>query len=411
MITRVQTLIVGAGQAGLAISRCLSYRALEHVVLERGRVGQRWRSERWDSFRLLTPNWFRDLPGHREPGADPAGFLGRGEMVELLSDYARFSGPSVQTGVTVTGVRPDDGGWSVRTDQGRFAAENVVIASGYAGRLRVPALTGALPDRVCQLHTSHYRNPDQLPDGGVLIVGSGPSGMQIADELARAGRRIHLSVGRHRALPRRYRGMDAFEWMDRMGMLTQTRDTISTTPWSPAPGAADTAGVDDIGLRSLVERGVRPLGRMIGVAGSTVHLGSAVAARVAEADAYHRGFRCAIDEHVRRHGLDAPVEELPPPPPWTATTPAELDLARAGIGTVLWATGFRQDYESWVHAAVYTEDGEPVHHRGATAAPGLFFLGLPWQHRRRSHTLGGVGGDAGYLAELIRTRAGSLVAA
>jgi putative flavoprotein involved in K+ transport len=411
MTEHVHTVVVGAGQAGLATSRALSERGVEHVVLERDSVGARWRTERWDSFQLLTPNWFRDLPGHAVPAdcsaPDPNAFLHRDEVVDLLAGYADAIAAPVRTGVSVTAVVPAGARWAVRTNRGTIAARAVVVATGYFGRPRTPVLATALTGGVHQLHARRYRAPAALPGGGVLVAGAGPSGMQIADELARAGRDVFLAVGRHRGLPRRYRERDAFSWMRLLGMLDRTRDTIPTQPWAPAPNPVLTAGTADLDLRALVAHGVRPLGRIVGAEGRWVRLDDGVAARVAEADAYHRSFRCAVDEYVARTGIDAGPADDRPAPPWTVDTPADLDLVAVGVRAVVWATGYERAYREFVAAPAFAAGGEPVHDRGAAPVPGLYFVGLAWQHRRRSHTIGGVGADATHVADMIAARAGA----
>lgn len=403
MSTHGETLIVGAGQAGLALSRCLTELGRDHLVLERGRLAERWRSERWDSFTLLSPNWQTRLPGHQYQGPDPDGYMTREQIVDFFDGYARSFAAPVHTGVRVTNVARAAHGWTVWTDSGRYEARNVVIATGHHQRPSVPRLSGALPGHVFQLHTSQYRNPAWLPPGGVLVVGAGPSGQQIADELVRSGRRVHLSVGRHRSVPRRYRGQDSYWWMDRLGMLDRTVDTLASPAAARrAPSAVLTGGDEDLDLRRLVAHGVTPTGHLGAVEGPVLRMADDLAANLAAADDNARRFRTAVDAHVRATRLDVPDDANgePGPAAWVEHAPCVLDLERAGIRTVVWATGFTRDY-SWLHAPVLDSDGEPIHHRGVTAAPGLFFLGLRWQHRRNSNLIDGVGRDAAYLAEQI----------
>jgi putative flavoprotein involved in K+ transport len=398
------TIIIGAGQAGLAMSRCLRDHGLPHLVLERGRVGQRWRSERWDSFTLLSPNWQTRLPGHRYAGPDPDGFMPAAAVADMLEDYGR--GAPVRTGVTVDAVHPSAFGWWVLTSVGSYLATDVVVATGDLDRPAVPALAGDLPPRIHQLHTSDYRSPAQLPAGGVLVVGAGPSGQQIADELARAGRAVHIAVGRHKSLPRRYRGRDAYWWMDRMGMLHRT---VESLPQHRAglrtPNAVLTGGTDDLDLHRLVRHGVVPHGHLTDVRGGVLSFAADLAGLVDAAERNAVRFRATVDDHVLRTRVDVPVEPVPAarPAPWADDPARTLDLDRTGIGTVVWATGFRRDF-SWLHAPVLDDFGEPVQHRGVTAADGLYFLGLRWMHRRSSSFLDGVGRDAEHLAECIAER-------
>ena len=403
MTTRVQTLIVGAGQAGLAISHVLTTVGHDHLLVDRGHVGERWRTERWDSFTLLTPNWQTRLPGFRYTGSDPAGFMTRDQVVGFLSRYARSFEAPVRTGVTVTGVDPAPAGWIVRTDVGRIHATNVVVATGHYDRPVIPSLAADLPRSVHQVHTADYRNPEQLPPGAVLVVGAGPSGQQIADELACAGREVFIAVGRHRPLPRRYRGHDVYWWMDRMGMLDRTVDTLPEPGASRRAPSAVLAGEErDLSLHRLVEHGVVPTGRLCAADRGRVHFADDLPVRLAEADHNVRRLHDAVDAYVERYGFDAPVDDASPPAPatWAHQAPRSLDLVRAGVTTVVWATGYSRDY-SWINAPVFDAEGEPLQSRGVTAAPGLYFLGLRWLYRRKSNIIGGVGDDAEYLAEVI----------
>ncbi|GAA4930618.1 putative flavoprotein involved in K+ transport [Actinomycetospora succinea] len=412
----MDAIVIGAGQAGLAMSRCLTRRGVGHVVLERGRVGQRWRRERWDSFTLLSPNWQTRLPEGAYTGPDPDGFMTGREVVAMLDDYAAHTGADVREGVTVRAVDPDADGWRVRTDRGDLVAPAVVVATGDLDVPAVPVVAADLPPHVVQLHTRDYRRPGALPPGGVLVVGAGPSGQQIAGELARAGRTVHLAVGRHKCLPRRYRGHDTYWWMDRMGTLTRTRESLPDPSATRTPNAVLTGGTRDLDLHRLVAEGVVPHGRLVGVRGTVAAFDDTLPAMVAEAEDNAVRFRAKVDGFVARAGLDVPAEpaRLPRPAPWAAEAGRELDLG--GITSVVWATGFRRDF-SWVHAPVLDDAGEPVQHRGVTAAGGLYFLGLKWLHHRSSSFLDGVGADAEYLADEVaaasysswRTRAASRV--
>ncbi len=399
----VDSLIIGAGQAGLAMSACLRMRDIEHVVLERGRIGERWRSERWDSFTLLSPNWQTRLPGHHYRGGDPDGFMTGPEVVDLLERYAAAA--PVRTGVTVHDARPDGDGWRVSTSDGGWRCRNIVVATGDLDQPRIPAIAADLPPELLQLHTSEYRNPGQLPGGGVLVVGAAPSGQQIADELARSGRPVHLAVGRHQMLPRRYRGQDSYWWMDRLGMLSRTADTLSHPDEKYAPNAVLTGGVHDLDLHRLVMSGVRPHGRLTGIDSTVVTFADNLERTVGEAEGAAVRFRAAVDEYVRRRGLDAPRERfvrksVSRSAPWTKSAARALDLREQRISAVIWATGFTAD-RSWLPPDAITASGEPDQLRGVAAMTGLYFLGLKWMHRRSSHTVDGVGRDAEFLAAHI----------
>lgn len=403
----VQTLIIGAGQAGLTLSYHLTRRGRDHLVLERGRIAERWRTERWDSFRLLTPNWQTGLPGAPYHGHDPDGFMGRAEVVDVFDAYARSFAAPVRTGVAVHLVEPVDGGWRVITDTGAITADHVVVATGHHAVPHIPMGCAArLPAGITQLHTAHYRNPAQLPEGGVLVVGAGPSGQQIAEDLATDGRRVAIAVGRHRTVPRRYRGRDAHWWLEHMGAFDRTIDSLAD-PYAvrSAPALVLAGGRRDLDLRRLVAAGVRPVGRLTGIAGATALFADDVAAHATLADENIHAFRAAVDRHIARTGEPAgPPEPLPPPlGTWAFDAPRRLHLGDAGIRSVVWATGYRRDF-SWIHAPVVDATGEPVQRRGVTAAVGLYFLGLRWMHRRGSDTIHGVGADAEHLADVIAGR-------
>lgn len=407
MATRVETLIIGAGQAGLALSHHLSAQRRPHLLLERGRVGERWRSERWDSFRLLTPNWQADLPGMDYAGDDPDGFMDKAAVVDMFERYARTIDAPVRAGVAVHNVSRTDDAWRVATNHGTFAADNVVVATGHHAHPYIPMEPAMrLPSDIAQLHTSHYRNPRGLPDGGVLVVGAGPSGQQIAEELALSGRRVLLAAGRHRTLPRRYRGHDTHWWMQQMGAFDRTIDSLAD-PYAvrSTPAFVLAGGRHDLDLRRLVANGVIPTGRLAGVMGPTAWFADDLATTVAGADRNLLAFRHSVDDFVARRGIACAPPEDPPAPPgsWAVHAPRQLQLDRTGIRTVVWATGYRRDF-SWIDADVFDATGEPVQRRGVTAATGLYFLGLRWMYRRGSDTIHGVGADAAHLAQVIARR-------
>jgi putative flavoprotein involved in K+ transport len=405
VLSHVDTVIVGGGQAGLALSRWLTMGGHDHVVLERGRIGERWRSERWDSLALLTPNWANCLPGQREH-ADPHGYLSGREFVASLERYARSFGAPVREGTTVLGVHPaDDGGFRVRTDADEWASANVVLASGDCALPAVPAVAAGAPAGLHQLHASHYRAPQALPAGGVLVVGSGPSGHQIADELAQAGRRVVLATGRHARVPRRYRGRDIWAWMRDLGDLERTRDDL---PYDPLERRTPTLPLDgrdggrslDLGI--LSGQGVRVAGRLHGFAGGHALFGDNLAADAARADERLQKLLARIDDHI---ASGAAGRDLPTAPAFVPTrlpaAPATIDLANAGITTIVWATGYHA-HHPWLHVpAALDATGRVAHERGVTAVEGLFILGTRWQHRTISHQISGVGDDARFLAERI----------
>ena len=393
----METVIIGAGQAGLALSHFLSAAGHGHVVLERGRVGERWRSERWSSLRLLTPNWLNRLPG-TAPLPDPEGFLDRDGIVAHLEAYA--SGAPVHERTTVRRVRRTHTGYHVATDRGHWHAAHVVIATGDCDVPRIPVAAATAPGFLHQLHAAGYRRPERLPDGGVLVVGAGPSGQQIAAELRRAGRDVVIAVGRHARMPRRYRGRDIFTWLHATGQLDTHADAVPNlaaarrAPSVPVSGAA---GGESLGLDRLADLGATVTGRLEGFAGVHAQFAPDLEHQLREAD--RRLYRALgqIDAHIQRTGATAEPPERPSP---LALRPGPERLDLRGIGTVLWATGYGRAYP-WLDVPVLDAAGEFMHREGVTPAPGLYALGLRFQRVRRSHFIGGVGADAARIADAI----------
>ncbi|UGS35212.1 NAD(P)-binding domain-containing protein [Capillimicrobium parvum] len=404
---RTDTLIVGAGQAGLALSRELTLAGRDHVLVERGRVGERWRTGRWDSLTLLTPNWLSRLPGDA-PIADPHAFMTRDELIARLGAYAASFAAPVIGRTRVHAVRRRGGAFHVETDGGTWRAEGVVVATGAADRLRLPESAAAVPRGVLSLHAAAYRSPGALPDGGVLVVGAGPTGQQLALELRRAGREVVLAAGRHARMIRRHRGIDAWTWLGRIGELERTIDEVRD------PAAARRAaslvltgarGGERLDLGVLRDAGVTLAGRLLGWAGSRARFAADLPESARAADARMRRLLARFDAQAGSPSAWPAALDLAP-------GPAELDLRPAGIGTVLWATGFGRRYD-WLPDGATDADGELVHRRGVTRVPGLYALGLPFQHRRTSHMIGGVGADAAHIAAVItgaRRRATAIAA-
>ena len=401
---KTAVVIIGAGQAGLAMSRSLSDLDIEHVVLERGSVAQRWRSHGWDSLRMLTPNWMTRLPGFQYDGHDPDGFMSVAELVAFLQRYAVLSGVPVLGDTTVQRVEPWGTGFRVQTSRGAWCADSVVVATGYSERPFVPPLSAGLSPSVLQMVPAAYRNPSQLPPGGVLIVGSSSTGVQLADEIHQSGRQVTLAVGRHTRLPRRYRGRDILWWLERMGSMSEdiasVRDAKASRnqPSLQLVGRPDHASLD---LRGLRERGVRLVGRLRAVDGVRVHLNDDLVAKTAAADIKMAETLRRVDAFVARTGADAePAAPFEPTWPLAAGAPATIDLAAAGIATTIWATGYRRSYP-WLKLRVLDARGEIIHDGGVTAVPGLYVLGMRFQRRRHSNFIDGVGADARELADHI----------
>lgn len=416
-MNRIDVVIIGGGQAGLAMSRCLSERGIEHVILERGRVAERWRSERWDSLQLLTPNWQSRLPGFRYVGPDPDGYMTMTETVAYLEQYAAVIAAPIESGTTVLAVRRSDGGhggdaghgghdgYLVETDHGRWRARCVVIATGYSDLPFVPSMAAALSKEIVQIVPTRYRSPRDLPEGGVLVVGASATGIQLADEIHASGRPVTMAVGRHMRLPRRYRGRDILWWLDAMGVFDQTIDQVydgeisRSQPSLQLIGRADHASLD---LSILQRRGVRILGRALAMLGTHVRFDDDLAASTASSDAKLAVLLRRIDAFSETSGLADDVRGPEPFEPFwplvMAPTPGTLDLRTERIRTVLWATGFRRRY-SWLEVPVLDSSGEIRHTGGITSSPGLYVIGLHFQRRRKSAFIDGVGADAADLAE------------
>jgi putative flavoprotein involved in K+ transport len=400
------TIVIGGGQAGLIMSHHLSQIGREHVVLERRRVADRWHTERWDSLTFQFPNRFIRLPGLAFSG-EPEAFASRAQIVTFLERYAEHVRAPVRCGVEVTSLRREPGSerFQLETPNGAFEARNVVIATGPYQRADLPPCASELPPRLLQLHANAYRNPEQLPPGAVLVVGSGASGCQIAEELAGAGRTVYLSISRHRRVPRRYRGRDLTDWFGALGMLGLTRQQ-----WlhgrAPLPVAlTGVGGGHDIDLRRFAADGMRLAGYLTELRGETVHFADDVESILRAADAAYTEFCAAIDAHLRTSGSDAPPPDDPVPPP--SRPPygpvQELDLSAAGVGSVIWCTGYQLDL-GWMNLPVFDENGAPRHTEGVTECPGVYFLGLSWLRTWSSTFLFGVAADAEFLADRIVAR-------
>jgi putative flavoprotein involved in K+ transport len=406
-MTTIDTVVIGAGHAGLAVSKLLTDAGHEHVVLDRGRVGERWRSERWDSLHLLTPSWMTRLPGWSYAGPDPDGYLSVGSFVGYLEAYAASFGAPVVGETVVHEVAGAPGGHPTRryrvvTSGGTWNARHVVIATGPHGAPYVPAgLAGLDTARVEVVTSNTYRNPAGLGDGGVLVVGASSSGLQIADELNRAGRDVTIAVGRHTRMPRRHRGLDIFWWLENTGRLARTIDDVPDPVAARAETSLQLVGRDDperatedLDLGRLQARGVRLAGRLDAVEGTTARLGTDLAATVGAADATLERFLDSLDRFVERIGLDRQLWDSPRPAPVVVgPAPSGLDLRAEGIGTVLVAAGYRP-HHPWLRLPISEPDGTIRQRRGVTPAEGVYVVGQRFQHRRDSGYIDGARHDA-----------------
>jgi putative flavoprotein involved in K+ transport len=403
---RIETAIIGGGQAGLTMSHCLTKQGRPHIVLERQRIAERWRSERWDSLRFQFPNWSMRLPDFPYTGDDPDGYAPRDDVVRFIESYAAFIHAPIRTSVEVRALRCKAGVLQVETGDTMIEAENVVIATGPYQRPAIPP-AGAGLGGVFQMPASDYRNPGQLPPGGVLVVGAGASGCQIAEELLRGGRTVYLSVGAHRRVPRRYRGRDIIWWITELGLDDKIADI--TTVRQPPLLISGAYGGQTVDLRGFAAAGMVLVGSLQSAGEGVVAFADDLSDSLAAGDDSHDAFIRAADAHAAKAGLSLPEGRLAFARRDAVLDPIlTLDLPAAGIGTVLWATGYRTDF-SWIDLDIFTRTADPavrtpIHRRGVTEMPGVYFLGLPFLHKTKSSFLSGVGEDAAWLAEQIAAR-------
>ena len=392
------TVVIGAGHGGLAMSRCLTDRSIDHVVLERHEVANSWRTERWDSLRLLTPNWECRLPGYAYDGDDPDGFLTMPEVVDFITGYATAIDAPVRTGTTVTSVRATPDGYQVGTDQGDWRCSTVVIASGLFNVPRIPDFADGVPAGVATLTPLDYRNPDGLADGGVMVVGASATGVQIAHEIRRSGRPVTLAVGEHVRGPRVYRGMDIHWWMEAAGVLGERYDEVDDivrarrVPSMQLAGSPERATID---LNALTDIGVTLVGRLAGIRDGHAQFSGSLLNKCELADLKLGRLLDTIDEWATANGMD---DGTPPPHRFEPTRvpespPLGLDLTSGEIRTIVWATGFRPDY-SWLDVPVLDRKGLIRHDGGVADAPGMYLIGAPFLRRRKSSFIDGAREDA-----------------
>ncbi len=407
---RIETVIVGGGQAGLATSYYLAQQGHEHVVLEQAaQAGNVWRNERWDSFTLVTPNWTVRMPGAEYNGPDRGSFMPRDEVVAYFERYVdRFCLP-VQYNARVLAIEPMDGhGYRVITPERTFVATNVVVATGYEQSPRIPPFAASISPEISQIHSSHYRNPEALPPGAVLVVGTAQSGAQIAEELYQRGRRVFLSVGNAGRAPRRYRGKDVVEWLLPIGFFDMTPDKLPVPKERfAAPHVSGTHGGHTLNLHQFARDGVTLLGHVRGAKGDTLSLVPDLHETLTRVDGFEAEVQKMIDGYIAANGIDTPVEEQPR---WRdgykQPLRETLNLREAGITTIIWATGYRFDY-GLVKAPVFDGDGFPIQTRGVTRQVGLYFVGMPWMPSLKTGVLPGVGEAAEHIASHILAAAGS----
>jgi putative flavoprotein involved in K+ transport len=394
----VSTVVIGAGQAGLAVSHYLSRASVDHVILERGEVANSWRRERWDSLRLLTPNWQSSLPGRAYAGDNPDGYMSMPEIIEFISAYAGETRAPIHTGCEVTGVHPLEDGYRVDTSQGSWICKTVVMASGAFNSPVVPRCAEAVPPQLESLTPDRYRNPGQLAEGGVLVVGASATGLQLAEEIQDSGRQVYLAVGEHVRMPRRYRGRDILWWMDAAGILDERYDEVDDIRRArgvPSSQLVGTPSGKTLDLNTLAASGVALCGRLAGIHQGQAQFSGGLENVCKLADLKQQRLLERIDDWARGQGFDCTgtAAEYTEPTRLPSTPRLSLDLAGGEVRTILWATGFRPDY-SWLHAPVLDRKGQLRHDGGVVAAPGLYAMGLPFMRRRKSSFIHGVSDDA-----------------
>ena len=399
----IDTVVIGAGHAGLAMSRCLAERSVDHVVLERGEVANSWRTERWDSLRLLTPNWQSRLPGYGYDGDEPDGYRTMPEVIGFLDRYARVISAPVETFTTVTSVSATDEGFAVATDKGGWNCRAVVLASGACNVSRAPSIAAMVPPDVAIVTSKDYRNPGQLGEGGVMVVGASATGTQLADEIHRSGRPVTLAVGEHVRAPRLYRGKDVEWWMDVTGLNDQRYDEVDDIERARRLPSFQLAGSPErrtLDLNALTEIGVRLVGRIAGISDGRAQFSGSLHNNCAMADLKMNRLLNTFDQWSSENGLDGEVEapHRPDPTQVEAMPPLQIDLRSGRIKTILWATGYRPDH-SWLHVPVLDHKGNIRHDGGVVSHPGLYLMGMQFLRRRKSALIDGAGDDARDLSE------------
>ena len=397
--------IIGAGSAGLATSYFLKEQKIKHLILERGNVGNTWDAERWDGFYLVNPNWAVRLPGFHYVGTEPEGYLSKLETIRYLRDYAKHFDAPVRSGVDVVSINRVDTGYLLKLASGDvIEAQCVVVATGAFGVPRIPDYSNALQDSITQIHSSAYKNPESLSEGAVLVVGSGQSGAQIAEELLDAGRSVYLSVGSAGRRPRRYRGRDSSWWNYTMGSFDKTIDNVESVDDARYSSSSHTSGAEgghNIYLRYMAKQGMTLIGPVTDGEYDTVTLRTDLVNILKAVDDHPVEWKKNVDVYIEKHGIQAPLDDVVDPPgieEWPkGDAPDSLNLIEAGITSIIWSTGFKYDF-NWINLPITGEYNFPIQKRGVTMYPGLYFMGLQWMYGSKSAQFIGVGEDAEYVA-------------
>ena len=408
MQTHYSVAIVGGGQAGLSMSYCLRERGFDHIIFEKNRIAESWRSKRWDSFCLVTPNWQCLLPGFPYNGDDPQGFMQKEDIVQYIEAYAQSFNPPIKEGVEVSSVRKSSSAdyFELTTSLGDFTADQVVVATGGYHIPKFPKMAERLPESLVQLHSSQYQNPQSLPDKAVLVIGTGQSGCQIAEDLHLAGKQVYLSVGSAPRSPRKYRGKDVVDWLDQMGYYDLSVDEHPQGEQVRTKTNHYVTGRDggrEINLRNFALEGMKLFGKLKQISGNRLEFQPNLKQNLDQADAVAESIKRTIDQFIEKNQIQAPTE-APYHPAWEPLEePLSLDYEAANIGTVIWCTGYESDFR-WIEIPVFDGKGYPGHQRGITDIAGLYFLGLPWLYTWGSGRFSGIARDATYLADYIAAR-------
>lgn len=408
MQTHYSVVIVGGGQAGLSMSYCLRERGFDHIIFEKNRIAESWRSKRWDSFCLVTPNWQCLLPGFPYNGDDPQGFMQKEDIVQYIEAYVKSFNPPIKEGVEVSSVRKSSSAdyFELTTSIGDFTADQVVVATGGYHIPKFPKMAERLPESMVQLHSSQYQNPQSLSDKAVLVIGTGQSGCQIAEDLHLAGKQVYLSVGSAPRSPRKYRGKDVVDWLDQMGYYDLSVDEHPQGEQVRTKTNHYVTGRDggrEINLRNFALEGMKLFGKLKQISGNRLEFQPNLKQNLDQADAVAESIKRTIDQFIEKNQIQAPTE-APYHPAWEPLEePLSLDCEAANIGTVIWCTGYESDFR-WIEIPVFDGKGYPGHQRGITAVAGLYFLGLPWLYTWGSGRFSGIARDATYLADYIAAR-------
>ena len=400
-------IVVGGGQAGLSIGYCLKSKGIDHIIFEKNQIGYAWQQKRWDTFCLVTPNWQCTLPGYHYSGNDPDGFMERDAIVKYIKDYAKSFDPPIKEGVEVFSVKKhNSGSFSLDTSIGNYTADQVVVATGCYHQAKIPRIAEKFADNILQIHSSDYKNPESLPEGEVLVVGSGQSGCQIAEDLHLTGRKVHLCVGGAPRSPREYRGKDVVDWLDKLGYYDLSIDRHADPDSVRNKTNHYLTGRDgghEIDLRQFAIEGMQLYGSLKDVREDSLEFKPNLKHNLDRADDVYQSIKSTIDEYIAKQAIDAPTETEYQPVWQPETEISELNYQESNITSVVWCIGYKTNF-SWVNVPVFDGKGYPSHDRGVTSVNGLYFLGLPWLYTWGSGRFSGIARDAEYLSDYIATK-------